>query len=518
MEFENDVFVSYAHIDDQTLSEGQKGWITAFHRALEVRLSQLLGKTPRIFRDPKLQGNDFFADRLVDRLPRVASLVSVLSPRYVNSDWCRRELREFLKASEATGGLRVADKSRVFKVVKTPIPLDQHPRELKDVLGYDFFFVEPETGRSRELSQLADPEAQRRYWARLDDLAHDIAELLRILHARAAEPGNGAAAGDPAGTRAEPAAGAPSPRGAIYLAEASSDQRDKRDAIRRELLGQGFDVLPDRPLPLVGSECAAFVREQLGRCRMSIHLVGRSYGIVPEGARESIVVMQSELAVERGTAGGFSRLIWLPPGLETDDDRQRHFIEGLQTDSRLEKGADLLETPLEEFTTALHRRLAPESPRPEEPVPGAGDGDVGGGPCRVYLICDQRDLDSTPPLEDHLFAQGFEVVVPVFAGEESEVRRDHEENLVLCDAALVYYGGAGELWLRQKLREMQKSAGYGRKRPFRARAIYLAPPDTAEKRRLRTHEAMVLREGAGFDPAALELFVRQLQPVGALGA
>ena len=40
----NDVFISYAHIDDQALTEGQKGWITQFHCILEVRLGQALGQ------------------------------------------------------------------------------------------------------------------------------------------------------------------------------------------------------------------------------------------------------------------------------------------------------------------------------------------------------------------------------------------------------------------------------------------------------------------------------------------
>src|SRR6266705_2638994 len=113
--YENDVFVSYAHIDDESVEEGQPGWVATLHRVLQVRLAQLLGKEPRIWRDLKLQGNDVFGDTLVERLPRVAVLVSVLSPRYVRSEWCQRELNEFLLA---TGGARVADKLRVFKVVK----------------------------------------------------------------------------------------------------------------------------------------------------------------------------------------------------------------------------------------------------------------------------------------------------------------------------------------------------------------------------------------------------------------
>jgi hypothetical protein len=57
---DHDVFISYAHIDNQTLSEGQEGWITTLHRALELRLAQLLGETAKIWRDFKLRGNDYF--------------------------------------------------------------------------------------------------------------------------------------------------------------------------------------------------------------------------------------------------------------------------------------------------------------------------------------------------------------------------------------------------------------------------------------------------------------------------
>src|ERR1700694_4482562 len=100
MDFEGDAFISYAHLDNVELVEGQKGWVSNLHRALEVRVAQLLGKSPHIWRDPKLQGNDFFAETLVARLGRVAVLVSVVSPRYIKSEWTLRELSEFWTAAE----------------------------------------------------------------------------------------------------------------------------------------------------------------------------------------------------------------------------------------------------------------------------------------------------------------------------------------------------------------------------------------------------------------------------------
>ena len=509
MEFDSDVFVSYAHIDDQALVEGQKGWISSLHRALEIRLAQLRGKEPKIWRDPKLSGNDVFADTgdidgggvLVDRVHQAALLVSVLSPRYVHSDWCTRELRAFLKASEQSVGLRIGDKLRVFKVVKTQIPREQHPPELQEVLGYDFFVVDPETGRARELSQTSGAEDSRQYWARLDDLAHDITEALELLES--APP---SAATAPA-TASQGASS--NTRPIVYLAETSFDLKSERDSIKRELAGHGYQVLPDRPLPLIAAESEAMVKEQLARCQLSVHLVGRNYGIVPEGATESQVVLQNEYAIERGVTEGFTRLIWMPPDLTTEDERQLRFIDSLQTDPRIQAGADILEMALEDLKSAIHKKLEP--PEEEEPeVEESAAIDLGDDLRRIYLICDQRDLDHTLPLEDYLYEQGHEVVVPVFEGDEAQVRKDHEENLVACDAVLLYYGAGNELWLRRKLRELQKSAAFGRTKPLRAKAIYVAPPETPQKRRVRTREALVIPQQQTFDASTLTPFLAQL--------
>src|SRR5215475_6587321 len=85
MDFDFDVFVSYAHLDDTAPAEEKKGWVARLHETLEWRLAQLLGKPARIWRDPKLHGNDVFADMLVERVHHAAILLSVVSPRYCKS-------------------------------------------------------------------------------------------------------------------------------------------------------------------------------------------------------------------------------------------------------------------------------------------------------------------------------------------------------------------------------------------------------------------------------------------------
>ncbi len=493
MNFEGDAFISYAHLDNVELIEGQRGWVSNLHRALEVRVGQLLGKAPHIWRDPKLQGNDLFAETLMGRLRQVAALVPVISPRYVKSEWTRKELAEFWRAAKEQGGIRFQDKVRIFKVLKTPVPIEQHPPELQPLLGYEFFKVDAETGRVRELDDVFGPEATRDFWLRLDDLAHDICRLLEKLEL----PDNVASSGFSTES--------------VYLAETTSDLKEQREAVRRDLQQHGYIVLPARPLPSVDSDVRALVREDLAGCSMSIHLIGKNYSFVPEGGTESLLEIQNSLAIERGRSGDFARLLWIPQGLQVEDERQRKVVERVRMDPVLLAGADLLETFLEDLKTVIHARLkkAPEPP-PELVVTlpaAASHQDV----ARIYLIYDRRDMDIASPWIDYLFEKNFEVIRPVFEGDEAEIRDYHEENLRSCDGVLIFYGAGNECWLRRKLREIQKSPGYGRTKPAPVIGISLVSPKTPDKERFRTHEGMVIPQFDGFSPDPLRPFIAGLQ-------
>jgi hypothetical protein len=504
MNFQGDAFISYAHMDDVELIEGHKGWVANLHRALEIRVGQLLGKPSQIWRDPKLEGNDFFGETLMERLRHVASLISVLSHRYVKSEWARKELAEFWKSAQEQGGIHFRNKARIFKVLKTPVPLELHPPELQSLLGYQFFNIDPDTGRVRELDEVFGPEAQRDFWMRLDDLAHDMCCLLEML--------------DASGTAVVPKPD--QAQKAVFLAQTTFDLREQREAINRDLQQHGYTVLPAGALPQVESEVKEAVRADLAQCRMSIHLIGKTFSLVPEGSMQSLLEIQNELAIERGSKGDFSRLLWIPPGLQVQDERQRRVIEQFRMDPRTQNGADLLETFLEDLRTVIQDRLS-EGRLKEERVKEAaksasaprrpGIPVVAGGHARLYLIYDQRDAAITAPWEDFLFEQELEVIRPVFEGDEAEIREHHEENLRSCDGALIFYGSGNECWLRRKLRELQKSPGYGRSKPIPTVAISLIPPRTSDKERFRTHEALVIPQWDGFSPEPLQPLISSLK-------
>ncbi|HEV3467727.1 MAG TPA: toll/interleukin-1 receptor domain-containing protein [Pyrinomonadaceae bacterium] len=491
MAFEYDIFISYAHIDNQPPARGLDGWVESLHERLKVKLAQLLGEEVSVWRDRKLQGNDVFADTLVAELEQAAVMVSVLSPRYVKSEWCLRELEEFCRRAEASGGLRIGNKSRLFKVIKSHVPLDEQPEAVRGMVGYEFFKYDEERGRALEFDTETAPQTSQEYWGRLTDLAHDIADALKALKGAGAQ-----AAGARAATAA-PAAGK-----TVYLATTTSDVSAERDRIRRELQERGYGVLPDRELPLRAPEFEPVVRADLARSDLSVHLVGANYGLIPEGEEErSVVRWQEELAAERGAADpAFTRLIWVPPGLEPAGVRQRAFVGELQT--RLGAGAELLQTTVEDLKLRVLEKLNP-APKPA-PTPG----DVKS----VYLVCDDRDTEEVAPIEEFLFDAGYEVIPTLPSDDTQQLAQYHRESLVNCDAALVYYGRANQMWLRSKLWDLQKAQGWGRETPMLAKAVYVSGPPTTEKQRFRTREVpVVIQNYEGFSPDALRPFLQAMR-------
>lgn len=490
--FSADVFVSYSHIDDEPFGENASRWVTEFHRNLEVRVRTYLGRPVTIWRDPKLTGSDIFSDEIVTQLKHTALLISVVSPGYVHSEWCSRELQTFVQQLEAGGGASVANKNRVVKVIKTPVSRNEIPEILDSVLGYEFYRVEWGSDVVREFLLDPSPEARRAYWARLDDVAQAIKRLFEAI------------------AQDRPPSGAPAAAGAqiIFLAATTSDLEDHRDLLRRELEDRGHTILPDKPFPQDAQKPAEAVRADLARASVSIHLLGARYGVVPEGETRSIVQLQHDLAAQRDPAG-FLRITWIPPGLKPTEERQDRFIDGVRANPGQSGRSELLETSVEELKTFILDRL--KKPAQEAPMAKPAQNGGSDGPARIYLICDPQDRPAIAALRKHLHDSGFEVVLPLGKGEPDQVREDHQENLRLCDAALIYWGGADEFWLRSKLRDLARARGLGRTGPFRASAVYIAEPASEEKQDFDTREAGLIRHEGPFSPTVLDPFIAQMK-------
>ena len=492
MVFDKLLFISYAHIDNLAMSPGQGGWISRFHASLEAMLSMRIGRQADIWRDAKLSGDDVFAAEISAQLSRTALMVSVLTPRYLESEWCTHEVREFCEQAQRNGGVVCGTKSRVFKVLKAPIDAQTAlPAVLQDVLGYPFFTYEDNA--PLELDAAYGERFAQDYNRRVCKLAWDLSEAIKQLESDAA---------------LAPALA----KSVVYLAECSQDRREYREMLEVELKLHGHTVLPDQHLPLDDeAACIAAVEQQLARCSLAIHLVGSTGGATPDGpGGQSIVALQNRLAASRSHSHDLPRLIWLPAGTRAEQAAHQAFVVALQNDAQAQLGADLLNAGIEEVKAAMHaalRRL--EAAAPPKP-PGTVPSDV---PPMVYLVCTERDRKGSLALRKYWRGQGIEVELPAFAGDAATLREAHHKLLMACDVVVVFYGAGDEAWKRSTDAELKKLSGLRAGRGGLAVHTVLAEPRTGDKDDiLEMNLPNVIDSLSGFDAAALAPLLAALRP------
>ena len=499
MRFEKDLFISYAHIDNEPLTPEQQGWITRFHATLEALLSMRMGGKARIWRDNKLQGNDVFADEIVEQFSETAVLVSVLTPRYLNSDWCTREVAEFCKRAEKSGGMVVENKARVFKVLKAPVDTQEPlPQVVKDVLGYDFFMIED--GAPLELDSAYGEKFAQDYNRKVGKLAWDIAQLLKRLQTGTGDNGH-----DKQGP----------PKPTVYLAECSYDRKQAREILEGELKRHGYTVLPDQELPRDEAEYLAAVERLLNRSQLSIHLVGETYGGVPDGpSQKSEVVLQNELASKQSKSHELKRVIWVPEGTHSQQAQQQAFIDSLHQDAEAQIGADLITADIEGLKTSIYAILTKlEKPKPELPAEQAAAAEQAK---LIYLICNEKDRKATVPVRKFCRGLGFEVAIPAFEGDATAVREAHQQLLANADVVILFYGAGDEAWKRTVDNELKKMPGYRSGKPLLASYTYLADPKTTDKEDLIDMEEPNLINGLGdFSDTMMTAFVQAMKSSGA---
>ena len=565
-----DAFISYAHANNKPLFENSKGWVDDFHKHLELQLVEVIGRDVTIWRDPQLAGNSVLLPALKNKLKQTTALIAILSPGYLNSEWCMRELREFCALARENGGLHFKDRSRIFAVVKLPPHGGKYPDELTDQLRYEFFTINDQTKRPEEFRPDPGGKNYRRYWDKLSDLAWALNDLLLEMGAfdepvapdtdissESSSDNNNLAETTETGPLDKPAApdtnisAEASPdnkeleettemaalpelveldrnifsedsagkKKAIYLAETTEDLADQRRQIKEELRLHGYKVLPERPLPYVFGDYATQVRNNLSEAGASINLLGRSYGLIPDGAGDiSIIRLQLDLANEFAKKrSGFKRLIWMPEKWETSDLKLGLLLDQLKALTDPHKGVEFLQTSLEEFKTLMHERLAVSvNGHSAEATATLSSVDQR----KVYFICDRRDVVDAKPLISYLQTERrYDVVLPEFEEAEGEtpLAELHQQKLLECDGALVYWGYGSSRWANSKRSDLEKHAGLekteasARIRPLRAKAFYVTQPSDDLKDVFNPPTARVIKNFGVFDPALLKDFILDLE-------
>jgi hypothetical protein len=471
MKYEYDIFLSF-HKDDDVAGDQPNGWVSSFHLFLDRLLTQLMGEKPKIVLSGAKDVNEL-AEKSI-------AMISVLSPKYINTVSTVKEAEGFYRSLEQKNLQQIQSINRVFKVLKNYVPTSEHPDGYKELIGYNLFSIDMESGESVEITDFFDNEVEGTYWLRLVDLAHDLYDLIMVAREKKTDDVLSVEGADEY----------------IYLANPPRDLAIQRDVIRRELQRHGYNILPNQSLNADAGDLEKIIMSDLEKCKLSIHFISGSTYNKSDGSQiKSLPTVQNSIAAgfsktknmnsASKDALDFPRFIWIPPDSKISDEQQKLFIENFKRDAEQVAGAEVLSIPLEELKTIIRSELYEINARKNSKTFQTFDNQS--GKQIVYLICDKMDRTDAQKLADHLSVAGYEVIVPELTGTILEARQLHQIHLNRCDAVIIYMNKVSEKWVNSKAHDVLKSPGFGRVKTMKCKAVFV-------EKGARLHDHMFLKQ------------------------
>jgi hypothetical protein len=477
--FEQDVFISYAHVDDEPFFDAvspdqSAGWVTRLVRLLKNELAQKVGRAEGFtvwFDSYNLRGNHTLNEEIAAKVDRAANFVAILSPSYIASRWCQDEARLF--AQRFAGDLA----GRVFVIEKAPLDDGAAvPQPLTGRVNYRFWYRD-RNEQPRTFGKPMPQQEEIQYFRQVEDIARDIHRQLRAMASGPLPAAPQQGAPRPMGSTANGGNGA----GAAFLAEVTGDLEFRRLEVRRYLDQQGVLVLPEASLPLGRTQFEAALDADLARSRVFVQLLGPIPGKMPPDVPDGYGWLQVDLARRRG----MSVLQWRNPELDLTGIEWARHRELLELDT-------VQATSLETFKSAVVAALAPPPPPP--PPRATGDRPF------VFLNTEPRHGEIAAQIRDAI-RDSVALVEPLREGTAEEVRVDLEQNLIDCDAmVMVYADNAG--WARAQLRAFLKATPR-RERPVRAIPVIDAPAELKPELGFHLPEMVIIDGRSGIGPQAV---------------
>lgn len=444
--YKHDIFVSYAHVDDEIVEGANEGWVTTLVKCLKTQVEQKLGRknSLELWIDHSLAGNVPVTDKIMSTLQESATLVLILSPGYIASHWCLEEMDAFLKAVCE----RVRSGSRIFAVERDKMKVERDgteqdlcPSELRDRDVYRFWVEDPLKKRPRTLGVPKPDPKDPRYYDLLSDLVYDLSEELKRLKT---------------GTEADT-------HPLVFLAEVTDDLDTIRDSVKRYLQQAKIRVLPEKQYSLEAKRFRQAMEQDLDRCKVFVQLLSSTPGKKPPDLPQGYPRLQYEIAKNRDML----ILQWRSHDLDVNSVRDDQLRKMLEYDTVRAVG-------IEEFKSEVKER-AMEKPAPVPPPPK---------PFNAFVFVDTEKNDfalgqAVCRVLDEYSDIGY--ALPLTSSSPGEMRESLAEQLATCDILIVVYASATKTWVYEQLHQCRKAIS-DRKKDLLAVAIYEGPPENPEKK------------------------------------
>jgi hypothetical protein len=464
------IFISYAR-DDDVLPPGTpdgKGFVTFLDEAIRYEFRNLGPEQPTIWRDTKrISDAAQFTPEIEEALKNTSFLLVILSPNWMARPWCKRELDTFAKY-HGPDGLR----ERIFVVSKRHVEHDKRPSLLQGQVGFEFY-VRNENSEEivGDLEFFSRGQVQdNRYWGKVAALAGSLLRRKPSLQ----QP-------------LYPATGR-----TIFVAKPASDMRAGYDRVVNELVGKGHTVVPAPAEDIsLDSSATDVIDAALKNAEISVHLLGEKAGAAPEDQLPIVKLQLARAAAKAAADGGakFHRIIWAPslwtvqPGANLpESETTRHPIDVLAKFDRQLPTDKVEGDSLSKCVDFLNQHLI--TIFVSDPVFGKSlpPSDIAGD-VRLYLDHSEQDSEYALSLAEALQQHKLETLLPAFEGPETETRIFNDKQLAECDAVVLCWASASEVWVRAQASGYRNWPALGRKQQFAYRAVVAAPPPGTRKKK-----------------------------------
>ena len=391
-----DVFVSYAHVNNQIYSQNDKGWVSALISDLKICLNEKFGRPDScsVWIDNALKGHKPLTPEILEKVENSAVFVLILSTGYIASEWCMRELATFEKMYHI-------DSSSIFVVEYEDV--EGKPNILQDLKGYCFWYRDSQgqiCTRGAPLQEMRD----QKYYQAVNSLALELKQQIVALSKQHKIEKNDT----------------------VYIAPVPDNLIEERNKIITSLAQQNIATLPHNNNFSIKSNKK--MEEVLRQCSYFIQLLDQQnhYGIPLD---------QYEIALEgkKPIQQWRSDLLDLK---DVEDDDHRSLLEE----------ETVMASNLATFTQTLINKLSPqEKTKKSRPASNKSI---------VFINTGEEDYKLAKKVSKELVGRGYFCLLPIDFSEKarvSEVRKHLNESLLYCDISLIIYADSPVTQIRKLL-------------------------------------------------------------------
>jgi hypothetical protein len=425
----NEIFKIFFYVPcrENNLQDQDKNWLSNFKKAFSVGLTQIVNVNAEI--DSEI----YFENELDEKLNKNSIVIQLILDDKIEIDKCiqHSSLNEKI------------NKNQFFQIVCYPFIDESIKKE-----GYKTIaFYDENTNKQIKFDESLD-KLKDDIWLKLLDISLEIKRLIKS---------------------SDKIDSAVLQKKAVILASCTSDQYNNKLIIEREIRQLGYYIYD--PSNFIGDagKLNDFLNDCFSKSILSIHIIGNTEFPLIQNDETSVTEFQNRAFVNfinKDNKAAINRLVWIPPDLKPKSERQKLYIESFMHQVEAMDHTEIIQAPVEVFKSIIQRKLndkALDENQVKRPESLSGRS--------LYIIHKEADLEKVKKIKTILSEKGLQVLINDINLSNIECIRMHQQNIVLCDAVLIFYTDNNRLWLNSKISDILKAPGIGRKKKYALKAI-----------------------------------------------